>query len=114
MKNLILALFLSVFSHAVLADYTGGHTVARIYVNQSGGVSFGTTTQAPNTCNYYNFHFSFDSSTQGGKSMLSFLLAAKMAKAKIDVWYTPSEKPGTDHTNGCTGSLATATHIGLQ
>ena len=108
--------FILFYSPLLLAaNYSGGHEIGRIYVNKFGKVSFGTIPHATNTCDHYNFQFKFDSATEGGKSMLTLLLSAKMSKAKIDVWYESSPSPGSDHTNGCTYSnIANISHIGIN
>ena len=114
MKKLLCFSILLSISSAALADYQANVTIGRVFIANDGHVSFGTTPQAPNTCNYYNVQFTFDSTTDGGKSMLSLLLSARMANTKIDVWYTASTLPGTDWTTGCNGSkMATATLVGL-
>lgn len=115
MKRYVLTCFLLLLSPVVFSDYSGGHDVSRLYISKDGQVSFGTSPQATNTCNYYNFHFKFDSSTAGGKSLLSLLLSAKLSKSKIDVWYSPSLNPGTNHTNGCSNAnIANVSNIGIR
>ena len=115
MEKYILGCCALLITGVAFAGYSGGHTVGRVSVSQGGEVSFGTSTQAANTCNFYHFHLKFDSNTKGGKSMLSLLLSAKVSKSKIDVWYAPSSTPGADHTSGCTNStMAVVRNIGLQ
>ena len=75
------------------------------HVKPCGGmVYFGTSVQPSNTCAYYDWYYSFDSTTDGGKSALSILLAAKTTGAAVDLWYADSTAPGTNQTGGCTTS----------
>jgi len=115
MKKILFGLALLSCTTSVFADYAYGLTVKRLYVQNNGHVSFGTEPQADGTCNYYQFHFDFDSTTEAGKSMLSLLLSAKVSGAIIQVWYTPSTVPGEDFHNGCTiPAMAKVTHLGLE
>jgi len=78
-------------------------------------VELAVSVPPANTCSLWGYHFRFDATTPGGKNMLSILLAAKIAGKRVDVWYTPSSAPGTDHTSGCNaGTAAVLTNIGLN
>ena len=66
-----------------------------------------------NTCTYYGRSFVFDSTSAGGKQMLSSLLLAltrevvnnsgtvTSIKHKVTLWYNDSTAPGTTEANGC-------------
>ena len=102
-------------STASFADYSGSHTVKRMYIGNDGWVFFGTSPQASETCDYYGLQFKFDSNTKAGKSMLALLLSAKVSQESIDVWYTPSTAAGTDAYSGCkTRTTAESTIIGFH
>ena len=90
-----------------------GNTITVIW---PGSIKFGVNNaDTTNTCSIYGRHFQFDATTEGGKNMLSILLAASMAGKKINVWYTASSAPGTNNTNGCNdSSIAVLTQIGLH
>lgn len=96
-------------------DFVGGKDIGPIRVHVNGRVSFGTLSQVSGVCDYFRYQFSFDSTTEGGKSMLSFILSAKALGRPINIWYSPSQSPGTNETNGCTESiLAAPSSLGFQ
>jgi len=113
MKKLLGILFLFVASPS-FAGYGSG-TINRFYVDLDGWVFFGLQTALPNTCSYFIEQFKFSSSTPAGKSMLAVVVAAKAANAPLVLWYSDSTAPGTNHTNGCTGStMSVVSGIGMQ
>ncbi len=108
-----LATVLLVFTGISYAGYGVGE-IKRFFVTTDGWVYFGLVNQLPNTCNYYGEHFKFDTSTVGGKNLLSVVMSAKLANRPVAVWYTESPSPGTNHTNGCTGNeLSTLSNLGI-
>lgn len=116
MKFIVGLVFLLITSEAFSVNlYSGYQTVARFRVNNLGMVEFGTNNQPVETCNSYSYFFTFDPSTSKGQAMLSILLAAKMSKSVIEVWYETSTAPGTNQGNGCnTSTMAKAYSIGLK
>lgn len=109
----MVCLTVSVNSYAF--TYTYGQAINRLYVQENGYVSFGVSNMPTDTCDFFGFHFTFDTKTDAGKSKLSLLLSAKMSDKSIQIWYDPSTTPGTDNTNGCTNtSVATVVHIGVE
>ena len=116
MKFVICLVLIFLTSEAFSVNlYSGHQTVARFRVNNLGMVEFGTNNQPVETCNSYSFFFTFDPSTSKGQSMLSILLAAKMSKFPLEVWYETSTAPGTNQGDGCNAStMAKAYSIGLK
>lgn len=92
-KYMIIILFL-LLPLTAKAGYGSGE-IARVYTDNSGMTYFGLTVQLADTCSNYNIQFRFDSTTAGGKGMLSLLLASNAAGKTIDVWYSASPNPGT-------------------
>ena len=113
MKKVILTLCLFAFSNVSLADYATGQRIEKIYSSATGEVRIRTESQPSNTCSYYGWYFTFDSTTDGGKSLLSLILAAKATDSTLEIWYTTSLAPGTDETNGCYNNLAVLTGASL-
>ena len=114
MKKTLVILLMFLLSNTALAGFSGGY-VKRVYTSSSGWTYVGLTTQPPDTCSSWGEHFKFDSSTASGKNMLSTLLAAKIAKHGIHVWYTSSTAPGTDQYSGCShNTISNLTSVGLQ
>jgi hypothetical protein len=95
------------------ASWLGDKTPKWIFANKI--VYFGIDNPSTQKlCKYYSRNFKFNATTEAGKNMLSILLAAKMANKKIDIWYSPSKKPGTNHKNGCTPEMmAVVSNIGI-
>lgn len=114
MKKKLLVVYLALISTSANAGWAGDRTPVYMYGAQY--IVFGVAGVPPSdTCSYYNRQFRFDGTTPTGKNLLSMLLAAKMGGKTIDIWYTPSTAPGTDHTNGCTeSSLAVVNLIGIR
>ena len=110
---ILASLFLTVFSSSVFANFTSGQTPKMIYGADT--IRFGVDNPpAGKVCDSYGRHFQFNATTEGGKNILSMLLAAEMSGRKIDVWYTESSTPDTDEQSGCwTGTMATVISIGL-
>ena len=108
-------LFSCLFLQEAYAGYAGELKINRVYTNDSGSTYIGTSIQPANTCSSWGEYFTFDSTTAGGKNILSILLSAEVSGQSgqsIDVWYTNSSTPGTNQTNGC--SLYTLTAVGLS
>lgn len=100
-------------SGSATADYAGALTPKHMY--GAGSIKFGADSQPPGTCVYYNRIFKFDATSEAGKNMFAILLSAVASGKKVDVWYTPSDNPGTTQANGCSESnLATVTQLGLS
>ncbi len=109
----VLILVLVMLNTAYANNYGVGE-IKRFYVEDNGWVAMGLITQLKSTCSNWGEHFRFDGSTPGGKNMLSVIMAAKMADKPVNVWYTDSTNPGTDHTNGCSGSaMSILQNIGI-
>lgn len=110
---ILASLFLTVFSSSVFANFTSGQTPKMIYGADT--IRFGVDNPpAGKVCDSYGRHFQFDATTEGGKNILSMLLAAEMADRKIDIWYIESSTPDTTHANGCvTNTMAKLLFIGL-
>ncbi|WP_155761643.1 hypothetical protein [Alteromonas mediterranea] len=108
-----LLLTLSLSSFFCKADYAGNLKVKKLFGN--GSILFGVSTPPPNTCDYFGRHFKFDATTDGGKNLLSILLAAHLSDKNVDVWYLPSKLPGSSEDNGCNphDTLAVVTQIGF-
>ena len=81
----------------------------------------------PNTCTFYGRSFVFDSTSAGGKQLLSSLLLALTREVvtnagvltsirhKVTLWYNDSTAPGTDQTSGCNkGTMAVITSISVS
>ena len=93
--------------------FSVGH-ISRFYTEASGMTYVGFVTQPAGTCDNWSEHMKFDSTTDGGKNMLSVLIAAKLADRGLNLWYSPSEAPGTNQANGCTQAvMAVLTGVGL-
>ncbi|GLX78751.1 hypothetical protein tinsulaeT_20910 [Thalassotalea insulae] len=116
-KALYLSAVIGIFSGNVIAEngYSAGHTINKLYIQNDGYVSFGTDKPVTDSCNYFGYQFTFDTTTEAGKSKLSLLLAAKMAEKKVNLWYRASTTPGTDQNNGCTrNTMALVYSVGLD
>lgn len=109
----LLALLFFFISIPAYADYVGGVTPKKIYGN--GLIRFGMDTPPANTCEYFGRHFEFDATTEGGKVLMSMLLAAHLSKQKLDIWYTPSSAPGDTHDENCVPNqtMAVITQLGF-
>jgi len=114
MKKIFTIIITLAFSSPLLADYMGGRTP--VYTYGSKYIEFGIDNPPTDkTCNYFGRHLRFDATTPEGKNMYSMLLMAIASKRKVDVWFTPSTLPGTDHVDGCKGSnMATLVNIGVR
>lgn len=111
MKKLLpVALLTSLLPGYAMANSYTDRIPERITIHESGRVMFGTSRQPGNTCNNGSRYFRFDSSTEGGKAMLSTLLAAKATGSRVQIWYAPSTAPGTDCN---TSSMAVVTSLGM-
>lgn len=96
------------------AENAGNLDVDRIRVGATS-TYFGVTPAPAGTCSNWGEEFIFDHTTETGKSYLSMLMAAKISKVKIQVWYEVSTAPGTDETTGCTSTtISTISIIALQ
>lgn len=114
MKTIILIASL-LFISTANAAWLGGKTPLYIYGSKT--ISFGIAKQNrhKDLCSFWRRQFTFNATTESGKNMLSILLAAKMANKKIDIWYSPSKKPGTNQKNGCTPKMmALVSNIGIS
>lgn len=113
MKNIVFFLIIVFFSlESAFAGWAGNLKVNRVYTGSSGHTNFGTTTMPSGTCSNWGEFFAFDSKTEGGKNMLSIILAAKVSGQSIDVWFTDSTTPGKDQNSGC--ALSTLNAVGLS
>jgi len=113
MKKIILTAILLAFSNPSFSGYGGGE-IKRFYVSSDGWVHLGLVSQLPGTCSNWGEHFKFDSTTLGGKNMLSVVMSAKLANKSVNVWYNDTTAPGTNQSNGCKGGvIAILTSIGI-
>jgi hypothetical protein len=114
MKKLALAILMCTAAQPSLAGYGGG-TIDRYYVDSTGWVYFGLTSQLPGTCSYFIEQFKFDASTPTGKNLLSVIVSAKLAEKDVTLWYTDSPVPGTTQANGChAGTMAVLNAAGVR
>lgn len=110
---LLVILFIVALPATANAEYSQGY-IKRFYTEASGMTYVGFVAQPSNTCDNWSQHMKFDSTTDGGKNMLSVLIAAKLSERRLDLWYSASDAPGTNNTNGCTQSvMAVLTGVGL-
>lgn len=108
-----LILWFALLSFESFAGYVGNQNPISIF--GSGIIKFGVDNPPDDTCEYFNRTFKFDATTDNGRNILSFLLAAKMAGKSINIWYTPSSKPGTTSSDGCSiSNMATVNEIGIN
>ena len=106
----IICLFLSC---TVNSAFLSNQEPLKIY--GASTIRFGVDNPSVDLCSYFQRHFTFDATTEGGKNMLSILLSAKMANRKVSLWYTSSTAPNTIETNGCTiSAMAILTSIGID
>ena len=109
----ILLTIILLFTNGATAEYAGWRTPSLIFGSEI--IRFGVDNPPADTCDYFNRQFRFDATTEGVKNMLSILLAARLASKEIEIWYSPSSKPGTNHTNGCADTdIARVYHIGIR
>ncbi|WP_347331330.1 hypothetical protein [Marinimicrobium locisalis] len=95
------------------ANYLGNREPRSIF--GAGVIKFGVDNPPDDTCDYHNRTFKFDGTTERGKNILSILLAAKMAGKNVNIWYSPSSKPGTSASTGCTiNDMAIINEIGIN
>lgn len=115
MKKLILSIVLALVANNAVAGYAEGQDLKRVYVASDGFAYLATSSQPPNTCNFFGEYFRFDVKTDAGKAMLSVLLSAKMAQKKTFIWYNDATSVGTDHSSGCgVGTMSVLTAIGVD
>lgn len=101
MKKHLLILSIAIFSTCSMADqYAGGLSIGRVRVHTEY-TYIQLRPQPSQTCSNWGEHLRFENTTVAGKNFMSTLLAAKAADKKIDVWYTESDSPGTNQSNGC-------------
>lgn len=55
-----------------------------------------------NLCYFNSADFAFDSTSKGGRQMLTLIYFAKASGKSVKFFYTPSSKPGTSKETGCT------------
>ncbi|WP_218419953.1 hypothetical protein [Alteromonas lipotrueae] len=113
-SNLVIFFLFVSFSFFCEADYAGNLKVQKLFGNSN--ILFGVSAPPLNTCDYFGRHFKFDATTDGGKNMLSILLAAHLSDRNVDVWYVPSKLPDSNEENGCNANdtLAEITQIGFS
>lgn len=114
-KLIIFKILLFICALPVMANtkFSQGH-IARFYTDNLGMTYVGFVAQPADTCDNWSEHVKFDSTTDGGKNMLTVLIAAKLADRGINLWYFPSQAPGTNQANGCTQEvMAVLAGIGL-
>lgn len=126
MRIFLSAILLILSCNTAMADWAGSVKIKKIYTNALGEVWIKTREQPPNTCSYLSWYFKFDGTTEGGKNMLSTLLAAYTSeipqtfktsrfKPKVGILYQPSLTPGTDENSGCeAATLAVVDAIALK
>ncbi|WP_143247567.1 hypothetical protein [Agaribacterium haliotis] len=111
--KLLFAVIILFTASNVYANYIGQKSVTAMY--GSGIIFIGVEGAPSDTCHHYGFNFRFDARTPEGKNIFSMLLAAKMADKKINIWYSPSSQPGSDHSNGCSAdAVAVLNSIGIS
>lgn len=112
--RIAVAISLVSFSSLSWADFAGNLQIQKLFGNSK--ILFGVNTPPPSTCDYFGRQFQFDATTEGGKNMLSILLAARMSGESIDIWYTPSSTPNTTEDTGCNpnNSIAVLTQVGFS
>jgi len=109
----IFVMLLLPISFSSNAGWAGNLEVKKMFGNSK--IFFGVNTPPSDTCDYHGRDFIFDATTEGGKNMLSMLIAAYMADKKVDVWYTSSSLPGTTDKNGCNrNTMAVMTQVGFS
>ncbi|TRY33411.1 hypothetical protein [Aliiglaciecola sp. M165] len=113
LKSKLLVLSLTLLSFSTFANYVGQVTPQKIYGAET--IRFGVDEPpAGKVCDYFGRHYQFNATTEAGKNMLSILLAAEMSNRKVDIWFTASAAPDTNHENGCVPTtMAILTAIGL-
>ncbi|OGO75253.1 MAG: hypothetical protein A2203_09905 [Chromatiales bacterium RIFOXYA1_FULL_46_5] len=115
MKKIILSAFMALLANKAIAGYVEGQDLNRVYVDSDGFAYFGTSSQPPNTCNFFGEYFRLDVKTDSGKAMLSILLSSKMAQKKIIIWYNESTSIGTNHSTGCSViTMSSVTAVGVN
>jgi len=114
MKKILTLLTLLSIPMICSAEWLGGRTPSATYGAKF--IEFGIDSPpADKTCSFFGRHMRFDATTPEGKNIFTMLMTAIATNRTIDIWYVPSDKPGTDHTTGCRGSsIATVTAIGLK
>lgn len=109
----IFVMLLLPISFSSNAGWAGDLEVKKMFGNST--IFFGVSTPPSDTCDYYGRDFTFDATTEGGKNMLSMLIAAYMADKKVDVWYAPSSLPATTEKSGCNpNTIAVMTQVGFS
>lgn len=85
-------------------SWTSSKTISAVTTYADGFVMFNVQGSLPtNTCSYFGSAFKFDANTNGGKILLSTLLAAAASGRTINISYTNSGAPsGSTDTSGCT------------
>lgn len=104
MKKIGIGLLLVVVACASHAQYAGGQVVARIRMEESSQVFFGTQVQPPNTCSNWGEYFWIDTSTQAGRNMFNTVMLAKLTGKQVELWFNSSSAIGKDQSTGCTYS----------
>ncbi|WP_044616732.1 hypothetical protein [Gynuella sunshinyii] len=113
------ALLISISASALscnAANYCGDAVPKIYHIDSKGMVFLGIEGKVPSTCSWYTRQFTFDSTTDAGKSMLSSLLSMIAQKQKIMIWYSPvdSSLSDSDQTSGCTPeTMAKMTGLGV-
>lgn len=99
-KGVTLFLLLGIFSATANAGFIPNVEPKNIYGANS--IQFGIDNPPEDTCSFHKRNFRFVATTDGGKNILSMLLATKLSGKKINIWYASAENPGTTELNGCT------------
>lgn len=108
---ILLLFFVTPWSVSALYFVT---SVKRVYTTEYGITYVGFSAQPPGTCSYWGEYMKFDTTTDAGKNMLSVVIAAKVSKHSVNIWYAESSAPGSTNTDGCnTTTMATLTGVGL-
>lgn len=99
---LLLICFFSV--NSALADYryASNLIITVLRLDDTGTARVGFARPLTGTCLWYGEKMKVDIKTPAGAHIYKTLLAAKISKKPVDVWYWDSIAYGKNETNGCT------------
>lgn len=113
--TIIIALIFPMASYAASSNLAYIAEVEPLDFYGAKAFQFGVVNPPADVCSDYGRHFIFDATTPEGKNMLSVVLAAKVTKTKINIWYTPSTTPGSDQNSGCNvATMAIVDGVGIK
>ncbi len=72
-----------------------------VRTRDSGVVLFQVSGSLEGTCEHYGDRLKLSLANDAGRAIYSALLSAKIANKPVNLNYTNSSTPGTNHTNGC-------------